>query len=119
MKPKAGAKAVDGTLTVGVALAPGQRVGCDGLIDEVRVSRGVRTIKDVPTAEFPLDPPTLALLRFNKADQFSADPAWTPRPATGNAASFEKETDSDWIDGRFREMDTGPYQNATFEHPVL
>jgi hypothetical protein len=117
VKPKAGLQPVDGMLTVGVALAPGQRIGCDGLIDDLRVSRGLRAIQGVPQAELPLDPPTLLLLRFNKADQFSADPAWTPRPASGNAASFEKETDADWIDARFRVMDTGPYQNATFEHP--
>ena len=115
--PRAGVRPIDGTLTVGVALAPGQRIGCDGLIDDVRVSRGVRTIDRMPDAELPLDPPTLVLLRFNKADVFSADPAWTPRPAVGNAASFEKETDADWVDGRFRVMDTGPYLNATFEHP--
>src|SRR5690242_1429257 len=43
---------------------------------------------------------------------------WTPRPATGKAEPWEKATDKDWVDGRFRAMDTGPFLNATFRYPV-
>ena len=43
---------------------------------------------------------------------------WTPRPATGKAEPWEKATDKDWFDPRFRQMDTGPFLNATFEYPV-
>jgi len=42
---------------------------------------------------------------------------WTPRPATGKAEPWEKATDVDWVDARFRSMDTGPFLNATFQYP--
>ena len=48
------------------------------------------------------------------------DPAladWTPRPATGKAEPWEKATDKDWIDPRFREMDKGPFLNCTMRYP--
>jgi type 1 glutamine amidotransferase len=111
------AKRDDGPLTIGMAQDGMGRIGCDGLIDDVRLSRGLRTLDRVPTAELPLDPQTLALFHFDRKEAFSADPAWTPRPATGNAASWEKENDADWVDGRFRQMDTGPFLGATIDHP--
>ena len=42
---------------------------------------------------------------------------WTPRPATGKAEPWEKMRDPDWQDARFRSMNTGPTQNATFRIP--
>jgi type 1 glutamine amidotransferase len=111
------AKRDDGPLTIGMAQDGTGRVGCDGLIDDVRLSRGVRALDRVPTAELPLDLQTLALFHFDRGEAFRADPAWTPRAAVGNAASWEKETDADWIDGRFRQMDTGPFLGATIDHP--
>ncbi len=50
----------------------------------------------------------------------SVDPAladWTPRPATGKAEPWEKATDRDWIDPRFREMNTGPFLGCTLRYP--
>jgi hypothetical protein len=43
---------------------------------------------------------------------------WTPRPGTGPVEPWEKATDKDWIDGRFRQMNTGPFLNATFRYPL-
>ncbi|MGC4006628.1 MAG: hypothetical protein QM811_27300 [Pirellulales bacterium] len=40
---------------------------------------------------------------------------WTPRPATGKAEAWEKATDKDWIDARFRETDVGPFFNGTMK----
>lgn len=48
--------------------------------------------------------------------QFNIDD-WTPRPATGKAEPWELATDKDWIDPRFREMNTGPFLNGTMEYP--
>ena len=48
------------------------------------------------------------------------DPAladWTPRPAAGKAAAWEKATDKDWIDARFRDTDTGPFLGCTLRYP--
>ncbi len=43
---------------------------------------------------------------------------WTPRPATGKAEPWEKATDKDWIDPRFRDMNTGPALNCTLRYPL-
>jgi hypothetical protein len=43
---------------------------------------------------------------------------WTPRPATGIAESWEKAIEANWIDGRFREMNTGPALNCTMRYPL-
>ncbi len=116
---KAGLKPLPGPLTIGQALASGQRVGCDGLIDDVRISRGVRAIDGVPDKELPFDPETVGLWRFDKPEGLvTGDPLWTPPPPTGPAADWEKMTDKDWIDPRLRAMDTGPTFNATFDYPT-
>ena len=41
---------------------------------------------------------------------------WTPRPATGKAEPWEKATDKDWTDARFRQTDTGPFFDATLDY---
>ncbi len=51
----------------------------------------------------------LSQAKFNEAD-------WTPRPA-GKGEPWESHTDRDWIDKRFREMDTGPFLNCSLEYP--
>ena len=119
VKPKDGLKPVPGPLTIGQAVASGQRIGCDGLIDDVRISRGVRAIERIPTAEHPFDPETVGLWRFDKPEGLiTGDPLWTPPAPTGPAADWEKMTDKDWIDPRLRTMDTGPTFNATFDYPT-
>ena len=115
VKVRAGVKPVDGPLSIGMALDGGTRVGCDGRIDEVRVSRVVRAIDKLPTAAPELDADTIALWRFDGSDRVLADPAWTPPPvAVGEP--WERMTDVDWVDGRLRLMDTGPTFNATMAY---
>lgn len=53
----------------------------------------------------PADPP-----KFDIMD-------WTPRPAVGKGEPWEKMTDPQWDDARFRKTDTGPFFDATFSHP--
>jgi hypothetical protein len=114
--PKLEPKKHDGPLTIGMGVDGGKQIGCAGLLDDVRVSDVIRTIDRIPDGPLPLDPQTIGLWPFD-GPGFTADPAWTPRPVEGNAASWEKETDSDWRDDRFRRMDTGPSLNATFTYP--
>ena len=40
---------------------------------------------------------------------------WTPRPATGKAEPWEKAGDPEWVDARFRQMQTGPFLDATID----
>ncbi len=50
-----------------------------------------------------------------------ADPSladWTPRPALGHHEPWERMTDKDWIDTRFREMNTGPALDCTLRYPL-
>jgi putative heme-binding domain-containing protein len=47
---------------------PPQGIGCDGLLDEVRISGAVRTIDGVPDKPFVADKDTLGLWHFDKAD---------------------------------------------------
>jgi mono/diheme cytochrome c family protein len=43
------------------------KLSCDGLVDEVRLSRGVRKIESLPTSPFTADEATLALWHFDEA----------------------------------------------------
>ncbi len=43
---------------------------------------------------------------------------WTPRPATGIVEPWEQAIEANWIDARFREMNTGPFLNCTMDYPL-
>ncbi len=75
------------------------------------------TISSIPTNAVPPDvaPAPHAPLPPG-IDPALAD--WTPRPASGKAEPWEKATDKDWIDGRFRTMNTGPALNCTMRFPL-
>jgi len=118
LQKNAALQPVPGPLTIGMVLFGkdnAERLGCNGLVDDVRVSQGVRPISDIPKAPLPQDPLTIALWRFDDDEQ--VDPAWTPRPIPSAAFAWQKETDKDWIDPRFQQMDTGPVLNATIAYP--
>lgn len=118
VKPKPGLGPEPGPLTIGMALFGNQHVGCDGLIDDVRISSTLRDIKAVPEQALMKDEHTVGLWPFDALSGFDADPAWTPRPITGaGVPAWWKETDKDWVDGRLRDMDTGAVFNGTFAYP--
>jgi sugar phosphate isomerase/epimerase len=60
-------------------LAFGQLVegghGCDGVVDEIRISSGTRAISGVPKAPFPKDAATVGLWNFDELSKSSAPPA--------------------------------------------
>ena len=76
-----------------------QGIGCDGVIDELRISRGLRPIKDVPSEALKADDSTVALWNFDMlADggsfvDLSANKlkAWLPGSADGMPASAKKK----------------------------
>ncbi len=117
VKPSVGLKPEPGPLSIGQAIDGNQHIGCDGVLDDVRLSRVVRTIKGVPTEPHPVDADTVAVWRFDGSDKILADPAWTPPPSTTGEA-WERETDPDWVDARLRQMDTGPTFNGTLAYPL-
>jgi hypothetical protein len=112
---RAGLRPESGPLSVGQAVEGSNRVGCDGLIDDVRLSRVVREVKAAPAAPLAVDADTVALWRFDGADAILADPAWTPPPSS-LGEPWERETDPDWVDARLRKMDTGPTFNGTLSY---
>ena len=70
IKPRPNRKPVDGPLLIGHAFArrnPGDAHGCRGLIDEVRISRGVRTVAP-PDGPMAVDDATVALWRMDRLD---------------------------------------------------
>jgi type 1 glutamine amidotransferase len=113
-KPEAKPEA--GPLVIGGAYVGDQRIGCDGLIDDVRISNVVRDIKAAPGVELARDASTVGLWNLDGDEGISADANWTPPPPDVAAEPWQKETDKDWVDGRFSKMDTGPYLNATIDY---
>ena len=61
----------------------------------------------------------LALVAPASADDkdLSFDDQWTPKGHLGKG-DLPKETEKDWMDGRIRESDTGPFTNV-LPSPVL
>lgn len=114
-KAKKDSKPKDGPLSIGQAIEGDKRIGCDGVIDDVRISRVIRDVSAVPEAALKVDKDTIALWQFDGADRVLADPEWTPPPKEGGEP-WERMTDADWIDARFRKMDTGPVFDATFAY---
>ena len=128
-----GGKSLAGTLAIG-SLTDG-KIRCRGLIDDVRVSSGVRDVSKTPTEPFQKDAQTVGLWRFDAVQynrQFkdhskSASPALFAAAAateskaqkgsteawkvagTGDDDDPTRQTDADWHDDRWQKMDTGPF----------
>jgi type 1 glutamine amidotransferase len=58
-------KSQPGPLAVGLAYSGDHKIGCDGLVDEVRISRGLRIVDRVPEGPFAADGDTLGLWHFD------------------------------------------------------
>jgi type 1 glutamine amidotransferase len=118
VRPGSTLKPVPGPLTIGETRTGDGTIGCDGVIDDVRISRGMRAFAAAPSEALKLDDSTLGLWQFEDGEGLTADAAWTPPPvATGPA--WQRQTDVDWVDGRFRTTDTGPTFNATFQYQAV
>ncbi len=83
--PPLSGQAVPGGLAFG-RLVEGS-IGCDGLVDEVRVSRGVREIAAVPTAPLTRDAATVGLWHFDELPSGTKtnSPYWTVEDAAARA----------------------------------
>src|SRR5262245_14947200 len=110
------AKPEPGPLLIGGAYSPDHHIGCDGLIDDVRISNIARSFTVSPSAAVPSDEHTLTLWNLEGDEGISAAINWTPPPPAVAAEPWEKETDKDWVDARFSKTDTGRYLNATIDY---
>jgi len=79
--------AAPGPLCVGHIAGTG--LGCDGLLDEVRVSSVIRAITGVPTAPFQDDADTLALWHFDPEFAGTGVSAWTDPFRAGAEAALK------------------------------
>ena len=126
----------DGVIAIGRLVESG--IGCAGLIDELRISRGVRTWDAAPAAAPAIEDDTVGLWRFNQfADGRVPDESPAALPATvdvpsppkrGAAARREADAaankpnhwgrevvgfdwfESDSVDGRWQQTDIGRWQ---------
>ncbi|RUL86960.1 LamG-like jellyroll fold domain-containing protein [Tautonia sociabilis] len=86
------------------------------MIDDVRISSGLRDVIAPPESALVVDDRTIALWSF---DESEADylARWTPGGETNQRglpyphryADYEFMTDDDWIDGRWQQTDVGPF----------
>ncbi len=128
-----GGKSVPGDLAIGGLVS--RDLGCSGLIDEVRISRGIREISEKDDGALASDAATIGLWRFDEgggkqgfkdhapvvvAAAGSAAKATAAKPekaaeenwkvaGTGDADDPTRQTDADWHDDRWQQMDTGPF----------
>ncbi len=93
-------------------------IGCRGVIDSVRISRGVRSISAEVTTPFARDADTLGLWQFDTLEDL-------PKTATPQASNtpVPKPVDNHWgrskvgfdwaeqdsVDGRWNQTDVGPF----------
>ena len=110
------AKPEPGPLLIGGAYSGDHHIGCDGLIDDVRISNVARPLAGAPAAALPRDTETLSLWNLDGDEGISADLNWTPPAPAVAGEPWERETDKDWVDARFQKMDTGPFLNATIDY---
>ncbi|MBL8849179.1 MAG: ThuA domain-containing protein, partial [Planctomycetaceae bacterium] len=95
---------IPGELGIGSLIS--HKLGCGGLIDDVRISRGLRPIATAPDAPLARDDDTLGLWRFDAienqlaADETGRDGArWeSSTTARGTPISFQRKADQDSID---------------------
>lgn len=105
-----------GPLMFGGAYAGDQHIGCDGLVDEVRIRNVAAPIIATPQAALTRDEHTIGLWNLDGNEGISADANWTPPTPVVGAEPWQLETDKDWVDSRFQKTDTGPYLNATIDY---
>ncbi len=94
---------------------PPQGIGCEGLVDEVRITRGARELTAVPAGPLPAEPDTLGLWRFDASaggrfDDLSplrnaavdtspmvaAEAELAPIPSPGDFPRVDRRTSTDW-----------------------
>jgi putative heme-binding domain-containing protein len=109
IKPRGGT-AKDGPLWFGAY--PPQNLGCDGLVDEVRISSTVRKIDGIPDKPFVADKDTLGLWHFDRTSangsedsgtlKNAANLAMLANPAAGSGPSSDSELDYHPADPRLK-----------------
>lgn len=124
----------------GIGSLPSRDIGCNGCVDEVRISRGRRDVSSVPDSPFAVDQETYGLWHLDEIDARGRTPdaasrhsparlvvAGTERinvqmPARVTGHWGESETGIRWaedysVDDRWNRMDVGPFLAASVATP--
>ena len=138
-------KSVPGEL--GLATLIDRAIGCSGLVDEVRISKGVRLPSSIPDKPFAPDDTTVALWHLDElVEQKRFDDATSnknaallgdarvarPESSKGVAGSASNKIDGHWgtdavgfnwteadsRDDRFGQMDVGPFLSTSLGVPL-
>ncbi|MBI4603684.1 MAG: ThuA domain-containing protein [Planctomycetes bacterium] len=93
---------------LGIGTLVERSIGCRGLVDEVRISRGAEALGVWSfESEKELEPPrSSAVLPPN------------PGLDGGLGGHWGMKDDADWVDDRFSRMDTGPFLSSSLETPA-
>ncbi|WP_169978823.1 LamG-like jellyroll fold domain-containing protein [Tautonia rosea] len=94
------------------------------LIDDVRISQGIRDVVAAPTTAFVTDEQTIVLWNYDESEaEYLA--RWTPGGETNQRGlpyphkfgAYEFQEDPDWIDGRWQDTDKGPFVSHSTQIP--
>ncbi|EAQ78523.1 ThuA domain-containing protein [Blastopirellula marina] len=129
-----GGKPLAGPLAIGSLVE--RNLGCEGAVDEVRLSKGIRLIQQIPDAPFMTDQQTIGLWHLDQADenkQYPDQSEWknhatlsaklTPVAQPKVVNHFGEEalgfrwTEADSVDNRWNEMEIGPFLASTIPLP--
>jgi type 1 glutamine amidotransferase/mono/diheme cytochrome c family protein len=138
-KDSLGSRSAPATLAIGRLVEGG--IGCDGLIDDVRISKGLREITNAPTKPLDADAATLGLWPFDTLDEKkqSPDASAGKQPAmaaidsqkssnsvtasAGNHFGIDSVgfnwTEQDSVDDRWKQSDIGPCLASSLPIPNL
>ncbi len=84
-------KTIDGDLAIGTLV--GREIACNGLVDEVRISKIAREIKGVPRAPYEVDDDTIALWHFDTVEAKTGfpDSSKAKNPAVAETEAIKKK----------------------------
>lgn len=130
---------VPNRVDIGIGTLVERGIGCDGQVDEVRLSRGRRPLDAVPSGPAEKDESTVALWHFDSDDDLrgnraagvaatagapnrpAASPTSTSARAAGEPAISGREPgvqgEADWVDNRWQDTDKGGFLASVLATP--
>ncbi|MFO0919290.1 MAG: ThuA domain-containing protein [Planctomycetaceae bacterium] len=127
-------KTIPGELSIGQLID--KSIGCTGVIDEVRISRGVKDIAATPDQPFVVEETTVGLWHFDELDDQGRTPDASSAKTPAQVGSKTKKppsdsafyhwsrdvvgfdwTEQDSVDNRWNQSDVGPFLASIVPQP--
>ncbi|MCA9022137.1 MAG: hypothetical protein KDA74_18440, partial [Planctomycetaceae bacterium] len=97
------------------------RLGCDGLLDDFRISKGTRDFTTIPTAPLKQDEQTLVLLPFDTSDQIQVSAQSAPEKERDHwgkeSVGFNQPVEAT-SDNRWQQTEIGTWLASTVPLPT-